>query len=241
MKVFRRHDHSPATFFRRTIAAQIHALALLAAWVGMVILLPKARSVGSDHFWACLVFLMTGSLLFLTSSAYHFLHDGYMVSPRLESFLENLDHYCIYLFIAGTYTPVLINSVRSPWRGYLLVGIWAIAILGIAYTKIKPYLFPILRTRAFYTGLFLLMGCLMVVRVGEYLRATLVASIVPAGGRSSCLCIGCGLLRDTATETCCGAFRISRAMALHGAAGRDASLSPGLLVLFRFPLVEARS
>lgn len=183
MKVFRRLDHSFASFFRRTIAAQIHAMALLLSCVGMVILLPKARTMGPGHFMACLMFLMTGSLLFLTSSAYHFLHDGYKISPRLEFFLENLDHYCIYLFIAGTYTPVLINAVRSPWRGYLLVGIWTIAVLGIGYTKLKPYLFPVLRTRAFYTGLFLLMGSLMVVRVGEiYARLSSPQLFFLAGG-----------------------------------------------------------
>lgn len=183
MNVSRRIDHCPYSFFRRTIAAQIHGLALLLVLAGMVVLLPAARAEGAAHFWACLVFLVTGSLLFLTSSVYHFLHDGYEISSRLELLLEDLDHYCIYLFIAGTYTPFLINAVESPWREYLLVAVWIIAVLGIVYTKIKPSLYPVLRSRAVYTGLFLLMGWLLVVRMGEILaRLSALQLGLMAGG-----------------------------------------------------------
>ena len=183
MSVRRRPDHSPFSFFRRTVAAQIHALALLLVFGGMAALLPAARAEGSTHFWACLVFLVTGSLLFLTSSVYHFLYDGYEISSWLEHFFEDLDHYCIYLFIAGTYTPVIINLVASPWRTYLLAAVWVIAALGIAYTKLKRHLPPALQSRGVYTGLFLLMGYLIVVRAGEiYARLSPTQLSLFAGG-----------------------------------------------------------
>ena len=183
MRVFRRIDHSPSLFIRRTVSAQIHTFALLLICVGMAVLLPRAREVGWSHFWACLVFLATGFLLFLTSSAYHFLHDGYEISSRLAVFLEDLDHYCIYLFIAGTYTPVLLNAVENPWRRYVLVSIWAIAVAGILYTRVKPYLFPVLRSRMVYTGLFVVMGSLLAVRAGEIYRkiSALQACLVMGG------------------------------------------------------------
>jgi hemolysin III len=167
MNVYRRPSLSFSSFLRRTVAAQIHVVALVFVWVGMAVLLPRARTAGAEHFWACLVFLVAGSLLFLTSSVYHFLHDGYAISSGLELFLEDLDHYCIYLFIAGTYTPFLFNAVENPWRTYLLVAIWTMAVLGIVYTKLKPFLFPVFRSRVVYTGLFVMMGWLLVVRIGE--------------------------------------------------------------------------
>lgn len=158
-------------------------MGLVLACIGMVVLLPKARTVGADHFWACLVFLVTGSLVFLTSSIYHFLHDGYEISARLEHFFENVDHFCIYLFIAGTYTPVLINAVDDTWREHLLLAIWSIAVLGILYTSFKHGLFPLLRSRAIYTGLFVLMGWLLVFRIGEiYARLSPLQLVLLLGG-----------------------------------------------------------
>ena len=167
MKVNRRIDHTPMAFLRRTVAAQIHALGLVLIWFEMALLLPKTYAVGADHFWASLVFLVTGALVFFTSSLYHFLHDGYEISPNLEHFLEDFDHYCIYLFIAGTYTPVLVNAVAPPWNIRLLIAVWTIAAVGIFYTKLRPRLFPILRSRSVYTGLFVIMGWLIIVRTNE--------------------------------------------------------------------------
>ncbi len=167
MKVSKRADHTLGSFWRRTIGAQIHVLALVLAGLGMVLLLPKALAAGPLHFWACLVFLVTGSMVFLVSSVYHFCHDGYQTSERLQLLFEDLDHYCIYLFIAGTYTPFLLNSVAPPWRGALIVAAWTIAISGIVYTRFRSHLIPALQSRGVYTSLFVLMGLLFFLRIGE--------------------------------------------------------------------------
>lgn len=183
MSVRRRADHSTTLFLQRTIAAQIHGLAFLLVCLGMALLLPKAAIAGEEHFWACLIFLVTGLLLFLTSSLYHLLHDGFHISSGLENLFEDLDHYCIYLFIAGTYTPVLMNAVEDPWRTYLLIAIWVIAICGIIYTKLKPILFPALRSRGVYTTLFVVMGLLIVVRAEEiFTRLTPMQLTLACGG-----------------------------------------------------------
>ncbi|MBY0372211.1 hemolysin III family protein [bacterium] len=167
MHVDKHPDPSRLAFFRRTIAAQIHGLAFLLVLVGMVLLLPRAWERGVDHFWACAVFLITGAMVFLTSCSYHFLHDGFRISPKLELLLEFIDHSCIYLFIAGTYTPVLLNAVDPPWRQRLLFAVWVIAVLGILYTLVRPHLFQALQSRGVYTALFVAMGWLFLVRVGE--------------------------------------------------------------------------
>lgn len=183
MSVQRREDHSAALFFKRTLAAQIHAVALLLICIGMASLLPKAAAAGPLHFWMCFIFLVSGALLFFTSCVYHFLHDGYRISLRLELFLEDLDHYCIYLFIAGTYSPILINAVQDPWQTNLLVAVWVIALLGMLYTRLKPQLFQVLQSRAVYTGLFLLMGWLFILRADEiYARLTPNQASLLAGG-----------------------------------------------------------
>lgn len=184
MNVRRRGDHTVGLFWKRTVAAQLHALGCLAMAVGAFHLLPLARLVSPEHFWGCLSFVGTGLLLFLVSSLYHFLTDGYEGSNELHDFFENLDHFSIYLFIAGTYTPFLMNAVEKPWRVNLLIGIWSVALLGITYTWAKPRLPPMLRSRKVYTSLFVVMGWVLIVRIGEivgHISAGSLAYLVGGG------------------------------------------------------------
>lgn len=172
MKVRKRHNHSRARFWTSTVAAQVHLFGVVSFLLGGVILVPLAwaRSVGD--FVSALSFIMTGLLVFTVSTTYHFLHDGFETSERLAALLEDLDHYSIYLFIAGTYSPFLWNAIEPPWRGYLLTLVWMLALLGVLYTGLKPRLPKLLQHRMVYTGLFVMMGWVIVGR-GAELVATL--------------------------------------------------------------------
>ncbi len=170
-------DHSSFTLFKRTISAQIHFLGLMLAGAGWVVLCGlAAKNPDAKHFWACFTFGLTSILVFGSSTLYHFLGDGFKISPWLDKLLETLDHFAIYLFIAGTYTPVLLNAIAEPWANLLLVGIWGIAIFGVLYTYFKPRLPNWAKHRFVYTGIFLVMGWLAIFRVKE-----LVENLSPFG------------------------------------------------------------
>lgn len=164
----RRAEHSMTHFFKGTISAQLHFVAFVLAIIGMTVLLnyallrPEPR-----HFWACLVYGLTSVLVFAASAAYHFLSDGFLISPSFYKTLKNIDHFSIYLFIAGTYTPFVINAVFPPWRNIILVVVWSTALVGILYTYFKPRLPMWARHRFVYTGLFLIMGWSLIFRIGE--------------------------------------------------------------------------
>jgi hemolysin III len=167
-KVTRHPEPGLRTFLRRTIAAQIHLAALFASVIGTTLLVYKASLHGSTaHVLANLAFGITAALVFATSSVYHFLHDGFKISNSLEAIFENLDHVMIYLFIAGTYSAVLINTVTSPWAEILLVLVWCVAIFGIAYTVLKKRFAAWAQHRFVYTSFFLVMGWLFVFRIHE--------------------------------------------------------------------------
>lgn len=73
-------------------------------------------------------------ILYTMSSVYHGLHKnmGKLV-------MQILDHCMIYLLIAGTYTPILLVSIRpvSPAWAWSIFGIvWGLAILGAVFTAI---------------------------------------------------------------------------------------------------------
>lgn len=167
MKISLREDHTKRMLWKRTISAQLHALGCILCLIGAYFLLPRAKAVGPNHFLACLIFLITGFTVFAASTVYHFIDDGFHTSPRLEKFLNNLDHFSIYLFIAGTYTPFFLNTLSSPWKEIHLYAIWIIAGLGILYTWLKPRLPQFLQRRFVYTLIFILMGWTMVFKIVE--------------------------------------------------------------------------
>ena len=113
---------------------------------------------------ACLIFGVTGFLVFASSALYHFCSDGFILSPQLEKLLNDFDHFSIYLFIAGTYTPFLINAVPQPWTKILLTMIWGIAFAGILYSYFKPRLPKWAQHRIISTTIFLLMGWTLAIR-----------------------------------------------------------------------------
>ena len=188
MSIVRSQSKNPIrSFLLRTIAAQSHLIACFAAIWGLVVLMQFAIEMpGSKHFWACLMFGITGILVFATSSIYHFLSDGFRISPKWERWLEDLDHFAIYLFIAGTYTPFLINALDKPWSAILLTMVWVSGGLGIVYTHFKPQMPKWMQHRAVYTGIFVLMGLAFILRVGEIFHHLHLNSILllVAGGAS---------------------------------------------------------
>ena len=161
-----RKTHSWPRFFKATVAAQIHFLGLLTA-IASLIVFSFSPHINGEHFYACAAFSVLGGLVMAISASYHFMNDGLVISKKLAAKFENLDHFAIYLFIAGTYTPFLLNSVYSSWQTPMIIAIWSVAIGGIAYTLAKPKLPPWAQSRAVYTGFFVTMGWLMLVRVSE--------------------------------------------------------------------------
>ena len=187
-KHIKRHDdHSFRTFFKRTISAQLHLIGFLAGVIGLYILTSAAKHHPDPrHFWACLAFGLTGLGVFGASTVYHFMADGYKISQQFEDWLNDVDHFAIYLFIAGTYTPFIFNVIAPPWDLYLIVSIWSIAVLGIAYTYFHPRLPVLLQHRFVSTSIYVLMGWTLIVKAPETFSKVTAQSgiLLVAGGLS---------------------------------------------------------
>lgn len=72
--------------------------------------------------------------LYTVSSVYHGLRPG-----LAKKVMQVLDHCTIYLLIAGTYTPVVLCSIRPvyPGWGWALFGIvWGLAAMAATFTAI---------------------------------------------------------------------------------------------------------
>ncbi len=87
------------------------------------------------------VYGVTMTALYSISSIYHGLRPG-----TGKKVLQILDHCTIYFFISGTYTPLLLCSVRSvsPVCAWILFGVvWGLTALATVFTAIdlKKYAF----------------------------------------------------------------------------------------------------
>ncbi len=74
-------------------------------------------------------------VLYTMSSIYH----GLRPSLTAKKVFRVIDHCSVYLLIAGTYTPIVLCTVRgvAPVTGWVLFGVvWGAAALGITLTAI---------------------------------------------------------------------------------------------------------
>lgn len=73
-------------------------------------------------------------LQYTISSIYHGMHAG-----TGKKVLQIIDHCSIYLFIAGTYTPIVLCALRPThpgWAWTLFGVVWGLAALAITLTAI---------------------------------------------------------------------------------------------------------
>jgi hemolysin III len=138
-----------------------HLLAAVAAAAGACLLVLKTTG-GPDRRWPMLVYGASLVCLFSASALYHSFTGR---ADRL-ALLRKLDHGAIFLLIAGSYTPTAALVLTGFWRPATLFTIWALALAGITYK-----VFAIGARRWLYTLLYLLMGWVSVVLIGQLYRA----------------------------------------------------------------------
>ncbi|MDO3387239.1 hemolysin III family protein [Gilvimarinus sp. SDUM040013] len=99
------------------------------------------------------VFGITLILLYTMSTLYHSFR-----SPKLKAVFRQLDHVCIYLLIAGTYTPFMAVTVGGTTGLIMLVVIWALAVVGLLLD-----ILPKRRIKWLQITIYLVMGWVCVV------------------------------------------------------------------------------
>ena len=122
--------------------------------------------------WKIVSFSIYGATLialYTASTVYHA-----VPSPRLRPFLRRIDHSCIYLLIAGTYTPFMLVVMRDAW-GWTLFGlVWGSAVLGIVFIGYRH--FDNIQTGVAAASLYLLLpySAFMVGRLDHIIPAALL-------------------------------------------------------------------
>jgi hemolysin III len=152
-----------------------HGVGALLSAAGLATMVAVAAvQAGPRAVVGCAIFGTTLVLAYLASTLYHA-----VASPRAKRVLRVLDHAAIYLLIAGTYTPLMLVSLRGGLGWALLGTVWVLAAVGIVLSAVA-----LQRCKVVSMVLYLGMGWLVVVAARSLVAALSQAglALVVAGG-----------------------------------------------------------
>jgi hemolysin III len=125
--------------------------------------------------WPVAVYIASLLAMLGTSAAYH---RGAW-SERARRLWQRADHAAIFVFIAGTYTPLCVLALPGADGRHLLAAIWAGAALGVLRAVAWPG-----APRWISSALYIALGWTMALALPAVLRATgpVILAVILAGG-----------------------------------------------------------
>ena len=140
----------------RGVSHEVGFVVAIGAAVVIVALAPAGKATTAVAVYgAALVALFGGSALF----------HRWPGPIRFKPLLRKLDHSAIFVFIAASYTPVAALLLHGTVGWLVLVGAWAGAAVGVAFS-----LGWIDAPRPVVAGSYLVLGWLAVIAVPQLLR-----------------------------------------------------------------------
>jgi len=146
-----------------------HGLGFCLSIVALTILVVYASLEGDP--WKITSFSIYGAsltILYLISTLYHS-----FTNSRVKAIFRRLDHAAIYLLIAGTYTPIILISLRTTWVIYLLPVVWTMAIIGV-YIKV----FYIHRYERLSLAYYIIMGWMALIAANPLFNSIPIESFI---------------------------------------------------------------
>jgi hemolysin III len=115
--------------YSNTITAGI---GMLLSYIGFIFIIILGLKYGS--YWNLICSTIYGVTLILLHTSSTFYHGA--VNTNTKKIFRLMDQSCIYLLIAGTYTPIALINLYGVFGFSIFTAIWSLSILGI-YLKIK--------------------------------------------------------------------------------------------------------
>ena len=121
--------------------------------------MPLQMEASSHPDWTiragCFVNLSTLIAAYLASTLSHAVQH-----PTWKHRLRAMDQACIYLFIAGTYTPVALAFMNTGWWWVLTGMMWVVALVGFASKVFLKH-----QVQAVWISVYLLLGWMPTVAI----------------------------------------------------------------------------
>ncbi len=167
---------APGFHPRDPISCGTHLFGAAAATVITILLTWKAvLNPQADRItWvSCLLFGLSLIALYTASSVYHYSN----LPPERRIILRKLDHAMIFILIAGTYTPILLNYLPAPKNVSFTMFMWFFAAAGIL-VKLLWFSAP----RWLQTALYVIMGWMILAEPAVFHLIPLPAILLIAAG-----------------------------------------------------------
>jgi len=115
----------------------IHLYSAFIATAMSLVLIPLAGVfAGAGPAFACSIYAVTLIGMFTVSATYH---RHTWKSKRTRTWMRRADHSMIFLFIAGTYTPMTVLAIQPPTSTIVLTAVWIGAAGGVALKMFWPH------------------------------------------------------------------------------------------------------
>lgn len=110
-----------------------HGAGAVLSFIGLFVLIDKASLGSSKMEMICaVIFGLSMFILYSASTIYHAVSN-----EKRKHIFQKLDHLCIYILIAGTYTPIALLGLKGAWGWSIFWSIWGMAALGFVF-KFSP-------------------------------------------------------------------------------------------------------
>jgi len=151
---------------REPVNFYTHLIPAILAIPGTILLLNRADL--PIEYTAAWVYGICTVVLFGISSIYH----SYPITEAEVRFWQKIDHCCIYLMIAGSYTPTALLVFDGYTRWTLFGMIWTIALAGCTLK-----IFNRLQHKGLSLGIYIAMGALIVPLMNEMAEKLSISAI----------------------------------------------------------------
>lgn len=161
------HGNAPYGFWEELLNSITHGAGVVLSVAALVLLIVFSSLYGgARHVVSCTIFGITLILLYSASTLYHSIRK-----PNLKRVFKIFDHSCIYLLIAGTYTPFLLIVLHGVLGWTLFAIIWFLAAAGVIFKVFFVHRFKMVSTVAY-----VFMGWIIIFAIKPLMET------LPAGG-----------------------------------------------------------
>ena len=143
--------------------AVTHGIGAGLAVAALIVMIVKAAVAGAHpaSLASAIIFGIALILEYLASTLYHAI-----AMPAAKRVFRIIDHSCIYVLIAGTYTPFCLITLADAGGIPLCIAVWALAVAGILFEVFMRQR----QSRWLTIAVYLVMGWLVVFRLPQLLE-----------------------------------------------------------------------
>lgn len=162
-RAVKRHVPPQYTLGEEIANSITHGIGAALGVAALVVMIVKAAVAGSHpaSLASAIIFGIALILEYLASTLYH------AIAPAAaKRVFRIIDHSCIYVLIAGTYTPFCLITLADAGGIPLCIAVWALAIAGVLFEVFMRQR----QSRWLTIAVYLVMGWLVVFRLPQLLE-----------------------------------------------------------------------